>query len=61
MKKPWVKWSKKSALARRGLTLEQYQEIQKMKSEGYTRKQTSEKLQMSLDLVKKWANKPWEL
>jgi group I intron endonuclease len=65
MKKPWVKWSSeqisKRALTRRSLTLEKYNELQELKSQGYTRKEISEKLQVSFDVVKKWTNRPWEL
>lgn len=65
MKKPWVKWSDeqilKRALTRRALTLEQYQELHILKTKGFTRKQISQKLNVSLDVVKKWANLPWDL
>jgi group I intron endonuclease len=65
MKKPWVKWSSeqinKRALTRRSLTLEMYNQLQELKSQGYTRKQISEKLQVSFDVVKKWTNRPWDL
>lgn len=65
MKKPWVKWSteqiNKRALTRRSLTLEKYNQLQELKLQGYTRKEISEKLQVSFDVVKKWANRPWDL
>lgn len=65
MKKPWVKWSDeqilKRALTRRALTFEQYQELHLLKTKGFTRKQISQKLNVSLDVVKKWANLPWDL
>lgn len=65
MKKPWVKWSDeqilKRALTRRALTFEQYQELHILKTKGFTRKQISQKLNVSLDVVKKWANLPWDL
>lgn len=65
MKKPWVKWSNeqilKRALTRRALTFEQYQELHILKTKGFTRKQISQKLNVSLDVVKKWANLPWDL
>ncbi len=65
MKKPWVKWSDeqilKRALTRRALTFEQYQELHILKTKGFTRKQISEQLKVSLDVVKKWTNRPWEL
>jgi group I intron endonuclease len=65
MKKPWVKWSDeqilKRALTRRALTFEQYQELHMLKANGFTRKQISEKLNVSFDVVKKWTNRPWEL
>lgn len=65
MKKPWVKWSGeqifKRALTRRALTFEQYQELHILKTNGFTRKQISQQLNVSLDVVKKWANLSWDL
>jgi group I intron endonuclease len=65
MKKPWIKWSDaqilKRALTRRSLTLEKYNQLHELKLQGYTRKEISEKLQVSFDVVKKWSTRPWEL
>ena len=65
IKKPWISWTKdriiKSAMTRRALTQEQYQMMQDLRKSGYTRKQISEKLQVSFDVVKKWVNRPWDL
>lgn len=65
MKKSWIKWSDKQifkrALTRRSLALEKYNQLHELKSQGYTRKEISEKLQVSFDVVKKWTNRPWEL
>jgi group I intron endonuclease len=65
MKKPWIQWSpeqiNKRALTRRSLTFDMYNQLQELKSQGYTRKEISEKLQVSFDVVKKWTNRPWDL
>ena len=65
IKKPWISWTKdriiKSAMTRRALTQEQYQMMEDLPKSGYTRKQISEKLQVSFDVVKKWVNRPWDL
>ena len=64
MKKPWVKWSKeqivKRAMTRRALNKEQYDEIHKMRSLGFTHKAISIQLGLTLDIVKKWSKKNWE-
>ena len=64
MKKPWVKWSKeqivKRAMTRRALNREQYDEIHKMRSLGYTHSVISIQLGLTLDIVKKWSKKNWE-
>jgi len=65
MKKPWISWTKdrivKSALTRRSLTYEQYQELQNLTQKKYTQSEISKILGISIDIVKKWRNRPWDL
>lgn len=63
--KPWVKWSKeqvvKRAMTRRGLTLDQYNEIHKLRSNGLLIREISEQTSLSTDMVKKWLKKSWDV
>lgn len=64
-KKPWVKWNHeqivKRAMTRRGLTKEQYDEMHRLRKEGYLIRDIAEKVNCSYDLTKKWLKKSWEL
>lgn len=65
MKKPWLKPTRdqiiKSALSRRSLTKEQFDNIHQLRSQGNTIRTISEQTNISTDLVKKWLKKSWIL
>lgn len=65
MKKPWLKPTRdqivKSALSRRSLTKEQFDNIHQLRSQGNTIRKISEQTNISTDLVKKWLKKSWIL
>ena len=65
MKKPWLKPTRdqiiKSALSRRSLTKEQFDNIHRLRSQGNTIRTISEQTNISTDLVKKWLKKSWIL
>jgi group I intron endonuclease len=65
MKKPWVKPTKeqiiKSAMTRRGLTKEQFDQMHLLRSQGLTIRVIAEKIGSNPDMVKKWLKKEWTL
>jgi hypothetical protein len=65
MKKPWVKWTKEQiqqrAITRRTLSLEQYNYIHLLKSQGLSGREISSETGISYDIVKKWLKKEWLL
>jgi len=58
MKKPWVKWTKeqiiKRAMTRRKINFQQFKTIKLLKTKGLTYPQISNKLNLSIDMCKKW-------
>jgi hypothetical protein len=64
-KKPWVKWTKEQvktrAMSRRGLTKEQYDKMNDLRSQGLTIIKIAEQIGSNGDMVKKWLKKEWEL
>ena len=65
MSKPWVKWNKeqitKRAMTRRTISKEQYDKIQELLTLGYSKKEISQEVNLSYDMVKKWSKKSWEV
>ena len=64
-KKPWAKFDKEklkiNALARRALTLEQFNKMHQLRPQGHTIKEIAIEVGLSNDMVKKWLKKEWEL
>jgi group I intron endonuclease len=65
MKKPWVKPSReqivKSALSRRSLSKDQYDQIYRLRSQGHSIRNIAIAVGTTNDLVKKWLHKEWSL
>ena len=65
MKKPWIKWNReqviKSAMTRRALTEQQYNQIHELRKTGLRICDIAKQVNTSSDLVKKWLNKSWNL
>jgi group I intron endonuclease len=65
MKKPWLKPTKeqiiKSAMTRRGLTKEQFDQMHLLRSQGLVIRVIAEKIGLTPDMVKKWLKKEWAL
>lgn len=65
MSKPWVKWNKeqitKRAMTRRTISKEQYDKIQELLILKYSKKEISQEVNLSYDMVKKWSTKSWEV
>ncbi len=65
MKKPWIKWTQeqivKSAMTRRALNEQQYNQIHLLRNQGLRICDIAKQVDISADLVKKWLNKSWNL
>lgn len=65
MKKPWVKWTKeqisKRAMARRGLTKDQFDQMHLLRSQGLLIRVIAAKIGSNSEMVKKWLKKEWVL
>lgn len=65
MKKPWVKQTKerifKRAVTRRSLTKETFDILKHLASCGATNKEIANRLNIKVDIVKKWRNRDWNL
>jgi group I intron endonuclease len=65
MKKPWLRPIKeqisKSAMSRRSLTKEQYDQIHLLRSQGLIIRVIADQIGSNPDMVKKWLKKEWAL
>lgn len=65
MKKPWLKPTReqiiKTAMKRRALTEQQYNQIHLLRKQGLRICDIAKQVDTSSDLVKKWLNKSWNL
>jgi group I intron endonuclease len=65
IKKPWLRPTKeqisKSAMSRRSLTKEQYDQIHLLRSQGLLIRIIAEQIGSNPDMVKKWLKKEWAL